>query len=103
MYGQQVTNVKETKMFGVIIDSKLNWTPHITQKLRLVKKTHDAPPTPMEDMGVLSQYIQDGFMKGYQYIYGLRNAPLGPSSDSESYKRLRGSLKAKLKLAIYVG
>jgi hypothetical protein len=33
MYGQQVPNVKETKMLGVVIDSKLNWTPHITQKI----------------------------------------------------------------------
>jgi hypothetical protein len=38
MYGQQVPNVKETKMLGVVMDSKLNWTPHITQKKRRVKK-----------------------------------------------------------------
>jgi hypothetical protein len=38
MYGQQVLNVKETKMLGVIIDSKLNWTPHITQKIAACKK-----------------------------------------------------------------
>jgi hypothetical protein len=33
MYRQQVPNVKETKMLGVVIDSKLNWTLHITQKI----------------------------------------------------------------------
>jgi hypothetical protein len=38
MYGQQVPNVKETKMLGVIIDSKLNWTPHIRQKKAVCKK-----------------------------------------------------------------
>jgi ribonuclease HI len=38
MYGQQVPNVKETKMLGVVIDSKLNWTLHITQKIAACKK-----------------------------------------------------------------
>jgi hypothetical protein len=38
MYGQQVPNVKETKMLGVVIDSQLNWTPHITQKIASCKK-----------------------------------------------------------------
>jgi hypothetical protein len=38
MYGQQVPNVKETKMLGVVIYSKLNWTPHITQKIAACKK-----------------------------------------------------------------
>jgi hypothetical protein len=38
MYGQQVPNVKEIKMLGVVIDSKLNWTPHITQKIASCKK-----------------------------------------------------------------
>jgi hypothetical protein len=38
MYGQQVPNVKETKMLGVVIDSKLNWMPHITQKIAACKK-----------------------------------------------------------------
>jgi hypothetical protein len=38
MYGQQVPNVKETKMLGVVIDSKLNWSPHITQKIASCKK-----------------------------------------------------------------
>jgi hypothetical protein len=38
VYGQQVPNVKETKMFGVVIDSKLKWTPHITQKKAACKK-----------------------------------------------------------------
>jgi hypothetical protein len=38
MYGQQVPNVKETKMLGVVIDSKLNWTPHISQKIAACKK-----------------------------------------------------------------
>jgi hypothetical protein len=38
MYGQQVPNVKETKMLGVVIDSKLNWTPHITQIIAACKK-----------------------------------------------------------------
>jgi hypothetical protein len=33
IYGQ----VKETKMLGVVIDSKLNWTPHITQKIASCK------------------------------------------------------------------
>jgi hypothetical protein len=38
MYGQQVPNVKAMKMLGVVIDSKLNWTPHITQKIAACKK-----------------------------------------------------------------
>jgi hypothetical protein len=38
MYGQQVPNVKETKILGVVIDFKLNWTPHITQKIVSCKK-----------------------------------------------------------------
>jgi hypothetical protein len=38
MYGQQVPNVKETQMLGVVIDSKLNWMPHITQKIAACKK-----------------------------------------------------------------
>jgi hypothetical protein len=35
------------------------------------------------------------FTTSHLYIYGSRNVPLGHSSDSESYKRLRGSLKSK--------
>jgi hypothetical protein len=38
MYGQQVPKVKVTKMLGVVIDSKLNWMPHITQKIASCKK-----------------------------------------------------------------
>jgi hypothetical protein len=45
MYGQQVPNVKETKMLGVVIDSKLNWSPHITQKI-----AYDDPTAPKADM-----------------------------------------------------
>jgi ribonuclease HI len=36
------------------------------------------------------------FLTSHPYIYRSRNAPSGPSSDSKSYKRLRGSLKANL-------
>jgi hypothetical protein len=38
MFGQQVPNMKETKMLGVVIDSKLNWMAHITQKTAVCKK-----------------------------------------------------------------
>jgi hypothetical protein len=38
MYGQQVPKVKETKMLGVVIDSKLNWGPHMSQKIAACKK-----------------------------------------------------------------
>jgi hypothetical protein len=38
MYRQQVPNVKERKMLGVVIDSKLNWMPLKTQKIAACKK-----------------------------------------------------------------
>jgi hypothetical protein len=157
MYGQQVPNVKETKMLGVVIDSKLNWTPHITQKIAACKKalmmicpllrrtwspkpiytrwlyegviipmltygsavwgSHSAEShnlqkklRSLQRLGLTAiTFVRQGTpTMGMELIYDLppihlriQECALGThSSNSESYKRLRGSLKAKLKLAI---
>ena len=38
MNGKDIPYVKETKMLGVIIDSKLSWTPHIHQRVASCKR-----------------------------------------------------------------
>jgi hypothetical protein len=45
-------------------------------------------------------WVWSSCMTSHPYTYRSRNAPSGPSYDSESYKRLHGYLKANLKLAI---
>ena len=38
IHGKELTQTKDAKYLGVIINEKLSWNPHIKQSLRLYKK-----------------------------------------------------------------